>query len=301
MDEQILLQHALKFLVECEYDCRNVLFETLAEKLSIPHTQLEQLLRDLRAANLIEPDSFVLTVEGREYALHVLQAHRLYETYLARKTGVPESSWHILADAKEHELSESDVQKLSEELGNPRFDPHGDPIPNAMGQMPARQGRLLTDYPVGWAGRVVHIEDEPPRLYAFIAKAGIAPDTLLRIEHKDSRQIKIYTEGRTFNFPLETAEQITAVELTDGEIFDDSIERLSGLQPGQEADILGLSPLCRGLERNRLLDLGFVPGTRISIELVNPSGNPIGYGIRGACIALRLDQAERIRIRKVNQ
>ena len=301
MNEQVLIQHALKLLAECEYEKIDISLEMFAAKLSISNTQAEQLLVDLRTANLIEEDNIFLTINGREYAMHVLQAHRLYETYLARKTGLPESSWHKLADAREHKLSESDVRQLARELGNPRFDPHGDPIPTRTGKMPEKQGKSLVEYPAGWAGRVVHIEDEPPKLYAHIAKAGIAPDTVLRIEKKDPTELEISTEGRTFIFPIEVAEQISAVELAAGEDYDDSIERLSSLQPSEYADILSLSPLCRGLERNRLLDLGFVPGTKVAIELINPSGSPIGYRIRGACIALRQDQAEHIRIRKVGQ
>ncbi len=299
MNEQILIQHALKYLAECEYDHIDVSLEMLADKLFVPSTQVEQLLLDLRSADLIDADSLSLTANGREYALHVLQAHRLYETYLARKTGVSESAWHRLADAREHELSESDVKKLADELGNPRFDPHGDPIPTVTGEMPVKRGKPLIEYPVGWSGRVVHIEDEPPKLYAHIVEAGIAPDTVIRIERKDSHEMEIRTEGRTFIFPNEVAAQISVVGLGANETFDDSIERLSSLHSGEQAAIIGLSPLCRGLERNRLLDLGVVPGTIITVELVNPSGSPIAYRIRGACIAFRQDQAERIRIRKV--
>ena len=299
MNEQMLIQHALKFLAECEYDRTDVSLEMLDGRLSIPSEKTEQLLHDLRSADLIEPDSFLLTPTGREYALHVLQAHRLYETYLARKTSVPESDWHKLADTREHALSKSDVQKLADELGHPRFDPHGDPIPTVTGEMPVKQGMPLTEYRAGWAGRVVHIEDEPPKLYALIAEAGIVPDTVLRIEQKDSSGIVIRTEGRTFHFPNDVAGQITVVELAKGETFDESVERLSSLRPGEQAAIIGLSPLCRGLERNRLLDLGVVPATIVTVELVSPSGSPIAYRIREACIALRESQAERIRIRKV--
>lgn len=301
MNEQTLIQHALKFLAECEYDGQGVSSESIAAKLSIPPGQIEQLLQDLRAAELIEARGLVLTASGREYALHVLQAHRLYETYLAKKTGLPESEWHKLADVREHELSESDVKKLAEELGYPRFDPHGDPIPTATGEMPEKRGKSLVDYPANWAGRVVHIEDEPSHLYSRLTQAGISTDTVLRIEQKDEHEISIRLEGQTFIFPNSVAAQITAVELEAGATFDDSIERLSTLHIGERAEIVGMSTLCRGLERNRLLDLGVVPGTVTTVELMNPSGSPIAYRIRGACIALRKEQAERIRIRKVRQ
>lgn len=301
MNEQTLLQHALKFLAECEYDEQGVSSELIAAKLSISPGEIEKLLQDLRAAELVGAEDWALTASGRGYALHVLQAHRLYETYLAKKTGLPESEWHKLADVREHELSESDVQKLAEELGNPRFDPHGDPIPTATGEMPAKRGKPLVDYPTGWAGRVVHIEDEPPQPYTRIAQSGISTDTVLRIEQKDVHEMSIRLEGQTYVFPKSVAAQITAVELEAGETYDDSIERLSTLRIGEQAEIVGMSALCRGLERNRLLDLGVVPGTVTTIELVNPSGSPIAYRIRGACIALRKEQAERIRIRKVRQ
>ena len=301
MNEHILIQHALKLLAECEYEKVDVTPESISDKLTISLEQAEQLLADLRAADLIEPEKIVLTVSGREYAMHVLQAHRLYETYLARTTGLPESSWHKLADAREHELSESDVRELARELGNPRFDPHGDPIPTRSGKMPEKQGDSLISYPAGWVGRVVHVEDEPPALYAQISKAGIAPDTVLKIDSINDKELQISTEGRKFTFPREVAEQISAVELSAGEQYDESVERLSSLAPGETADIISLSPLCRGLERNRMLDLGFVPGTKVSVEFMNPSGSPIAYRIRGACIALRQEQIERIRIRKAGK
>lgn len=299
MNEQTLIQHMLKLLVEGEYDRKVVSIDQLIIKLSISSAKARQLLADLRGAGLIAKDALALTDDGRAYALHVLQAHRLYETYLAKKTGLPEAAWHKIADKREHELSKSDVQALALELGNPRYDPHGDPIPTITGEMPEKQGRPLTDHEIGWVGRVVHIEDEPPKMYAHIVEAGITPDTVLRIERKSQNELKVRTEGCLFSFSNEVADQISVVDLASGEQFDDSLERLSSLQIGERADIIGLSPLCRGLERNRLLDLGVVPGTTVVVEMIDPSGSPIAYQIRGACIALRRGQAERIRVRKV--
>lgn len=51
-----------------------------------------------------------------------------------------------------------------------------------------------------------------------------------------------------------------------------------------------------GAERRRMLDLGIVPGTRIEVALKNPLGDPTGYRVRGAVVALRRDQARRILI-----
>ena len=299
--EQVLIQDALKFLAECEYDGSAPATETLAEKLSVSPEHAQRVLADLRSAGLIESDRLALTDDGRQYALHVLRAHRLYETYLARKTGVRETSWHRRAEVEEHKLSEGDVEKLSEELGNPRFDPHGDPIPTATGEMPPKLGRPLPECPPGWVGRVTHVEDEPPKFYARIAAASIAPDTVLRVEASNDRA-NDRSHGRAdVRVSAERGRADHGRRAGAGEAYDESVERLSSLRVGEEAVIVGLSPLCRGLERNRLLDLGVVPGSTVSVDLVNPSGSPTAYRLRGASIALRREQADRVRIRKAKQ
>lgn len=298
MKEEIIIQDTLKHLAECEHDGRPVSRETLAAELGLPSDAVQRILQDLETAELLEPHSLTMTPSGREYALHVLRAHRLYETYLAHKTGVSESQWHTRAHVEEHKLSAADVEQLARDLNYPRFDPHGDAIPTATGLMPPKLGRPLTDHPVGWEGQVVHVEDEPPELYALIAEAGIAPGTVLRIEARDGDEVRVAAEGRSFRFSPATAEQITVIPLAEGEHFDESLERLSSLVEGETADVVRLSPLCRGLDRNRLLDLGLVTGTTLSVDLVSPSGTPVAYRVRGASIALRREQAERVLIRK---
>lgn len=298
MDEQVLIQDTLKHIAERAYDQLPASRESIAVELATSQSEVARILGDLEAARLIEPGSLILTAEGREYALHVLRAHRLYETYLARKTGVSESQWHVQAHIEEHKLSVEDVEKLDRELNYPLFDPHGDPIPTASGKMPPKRGQPLGDYPEGWEGRVVHVEDKPPHLYALIARASIAPGTVLRVARKNAQNFSIMLEGCEYSFANEVAEKITVVPLEKGEHFDETLLRLSSLTDNEKASVVRLSPLCFGLERNRLLDLGLVPGTTVTLDLISPSGSPTAYRVRGASIALRREQAERVLIRK---
>ena len=300
MKERIPIQDTLKYLVQCEYDGLTAQPESLSNVLAIVPEQMDRVLRDLESAELVYRDKgmLLLTPSGREYALHVLRAHRLYETYLAEKAGVSDDRLHAQAEIEEHKLSADDVEKLARELDHPRYDPHGDPIPTATGEMPPKRGQPLSDYPAGWEGRVIHIEDEPPALYAHIYAANIAPGTVLRIAEKGDEKLRVQTEGCSYHFPTDVASQITVVPLEQDEAFDESLQRLSSLVQGEEASVVGLSPLCRGLERNRLLDLGVVPGSSISVDMVSPSGSPIAYRIRGASIALRRQQSDLVLIRK---
>jgi DtxR family Mn-dependent transcriptional regulator len=75
---------------------------------------------------------------------------------------------------------------------------------------------------------------------------------------------------------------------------------LAALKPGQQGVVMRLSPQCRGPERRRLLDLGILPGTVITAEMVSPGGDPTAYRIRGALIALRREQARLIYIRPLS-
>ena len=76
-------------------------------------------------------------------------------------------------------------------------------------------------------------------------------------------------------------------------------EPLSALRPGEAGRVLAISRRCRGAERRRLMDLGVVPGTVVGVEMRSPNGDPTAYRIRDAFIALRAEQAEGIRVRRV--
>jgi DtxR family Mn-dependent transcriptional regulator len=67
---------------------------------------------------------------------------------------------------------------------------------------------------------------------------------------------------------------------------------------GESAHVVRISPACRGLERRRLMDIGLVPGTAVSLEMRSPMGDPMAYQIRGATIALRRHQARHVQVER---
>jgi|GEM_PF-207394 len=82
-------------------------------------------------------------------------------------------------------------------------------------------------------------------------------------------------------------------------IDDETVGTLAALEPGEVGEVVRIVPECQGAQRRRLLDLGVVPGTRIVVRFRSAAGDPVAYEIRGALIALRRDQAERILVRRV--
>jgi Fe2+ transport system protein FeoA len=79
------------------------------------------------------------------------------------------------------------------------------------------------------------------------------------------------------------------------------VKVLSDIKHNQVARVKRLDESCQGCERFRLLDLGAVPGTDIRVALDNPLNDPIGYWIRGAVIALRKEQSDKIYVEIINE
>ncbi len=90
------------------------------------------------------------------------------------------------------------------------------------------------------------------------------------------------------------AKNITVGILQLEKQFIEKLKPLSTLKIGEKGKVLGIAKHLRGQQRRRLMDLGIVPGTEISAELSSVSGDPVAYKVRGATIALRKQQTEKI-------
>lgn len=297
---RILIEDALKHLHEAAYRGQAPSAESLAGAVGVSLDDAGHVLDLLERSELArrQGESLSLTDQGQEYAAHVVRAHRLYETYLARVGGLPPDLWHTRADRQEHHLSQEAVDELAIKLGDPRYDPHGDPIPTRDGDMPSIRGFSLLECAPGWQGRIVHIEDEPGHVYQQLVALNLAPGAVIEVGRVDADGLSIRTEGSDLDLTRAMAANLRVEPLLPSEKLDDAVGRLSHLGDGDTATIVGLSPACVGPERHRLLDLGVVPGTEVAVALRSPHRSPIAYRIRGAMIALRREQADRILVRK---
>lgn len=303
MTERVRIEDGLKYLYETQLEGRCAAREGLAAALHISASQTDVLLAKMAERGLLElgPDSICLTAAGTEHALHIIRAHRLWERYLAEETGYTAGEWHQRAHEREHLLSPADLEALAARLNNPTYDPHGDPIPTADGQMGVQERRSLSDLAVGEVGRIVHLEDEPAAVYAQLVAEGLAPGMEIRVLEATPQRIRFWADGDERVLAPLLAANISVAPSAVSEASPQPVspsERLTALKPGQEAVVAGIAPTCRGMERRRFFDLGILPGTRIEAVLASPSGNPVAYRVRGALIALRHDQANHIQIRQ---
>ena len=149
--------------------------------------------------------------------------------------------------------------------------------------------------------RVLHVEDDEAESYRLLTDAGLTRDSVFRLDRLESARSALFYEGEEIALPTFALLALTLREATEEELADShamTAQRLTHLPLGEEATVCGLSPACRGAMRRRLMDLGFVPGSRISVDMPSPLGNPTAYIVRGAAIALRRDQARHILIQR---
>ncbi len=297
--DRVEVEDALKHLWDGEYRQRPATLESLAGSLGLSGRAAAELVDRLGRLGLLHHDDSALhlTSDGRREALRVIRIHRLWERYLADETGLDAREWHAHAERREHGTSDQQADALAATLGYPRFDPHGDPIPMPSGEVPPHQGMPLTQLLADQAAEIVHIEDEPEAVFAQIAAAGLVPGMRVRVLDRSPQRIRIEAETDEVVLAPVVAANVTVL-LIEAPSSVTTTSRMSALAPGESAEVVALAASCRGAQRRRLLDLGLVPGTRVTSELRGPSGDPTAYRIRGALIALRHDQASHIFVHK---
>tara|TARA_R110002167_G_scaffold26182_18_gene90300 strand:+ start:651 stop:1685 length:1035 start_codon:yes stop_codon:yes gene_type:complete len=298
--DKILVEDILKQLYHNENQDKHLNTNDIIRTRKESETVVVQCINTMVAHKLIEIEGDVvkLTKLGSDYALRIVRAHRLWEKFLAEKTGFKEEEWHKMAERKEHELSTNDTDILASRLGNPQFDPHGDPIPTNTGKIARIKGVPLSKLELDTIGRIIHIKDKPDIIYRQILAENIHIGSLIRIVEKNDSRIVFHSEGEAFVLAPIIAGNLTVSILAKDVVLEEKLARLSILKSGEMGKIIGISKEIRGDARRRLLDLGFVKGAEVSIDLVNPLGDPKAFLIKGTSIALRNDQASKILIKK---
>ncbi len=295
-NKKVLIEDALKYLYNCEYNNSTCSLNGIAGNLSISADEATDIISRLESMGLVsaKKDELNLTSDGRSYALRVIRVHRLWEKYLADETSVTENEWHQKAEEIEHTLTLAQADQLAAQIGNPVFDPHGDPIPSASGDLPVKKGKALSEMKVGEFANIIHVEDEPHAIYSQILAEGLYPGMQIRMMEVSDKRLKFVANGEECVLSPLIAKNITVGVVKLEKQIEGKFKTLSSLKIGEAGTILGIAKALRGQQRRRLMDLGIVPGTKIEAELESLTGDPVAYRVRGTTVALRKKQTEKI-------
>jgi DtxR family Mn-dependent transcriptional regulator len=148
----------------------------LAERLGVTAASASAMVKKLAELGLVDHVPYrgtSLTPDGQRLALEVLRHHRLLELYLAEHLGVPWDRVHEEAEKLEHVLSEYLESQIAAKLGDPKVDPHGDPIPSASLSIDEGDTRSLADLTPGDTGRFMRVSDSDPEMLRYLHDRGI--------------------------------------------------------------------------------------------------------------------------------
>jgi len=273
--------------------------ESVAGAVGIGAFAATALIEEMERESLVEirASALSLTGEGRNYALQVVRAHRLWERFLDDETDLPLTAIHLAADRAEHRLTVDQADRLDARLGHPPTDPHGDPIPTIEGQIAPLPGVPLTDFPEGEDAEVTHLEDEPPGVFETIVRAGLSRGTRVRVTERRPGIVRLEVEGRAVSLPSVAAANVHVGPVREAVEAAEDVIPLDRLRRDQTAEVVAIDDRVRGLTRRRLLDLGITPGTQIRPELEPLFGRPRAFRIRQTLVALRDEQAAGIQVR----
>lgn len=163
--------------------------QALALALDVAPASVTGMLHKLGELGLVSHAPYrgaALTPEGEQAALNILRGHRLLEAFLHRALGVPIEELHEEAETLEHALSQRLEDRIATWLGDPDFDPHGDPIPSPAGLLPLREERPLGSLSIGERGRVARVPDNDAALLHKLVESGLRPEAELELSDIDT-------------------------------------------------------------------------------------------------------------------
>ncbi len=156
----------------------------IAEMIETKASSVTDMLKKLAEKDLVHYKKYQgvsLTEKGKLSAKMIVRKHRLWEVFLVEKLQFTWDEVHDIAEQLEHIKSEQLINKLDDFLGNPTEDPHGDPIPNAKGQITLIEKQLLSELHENQIGICVGVKDSSATFLKYLDKNKLALGTKIEV------------------------------------------------------------------------------------------------------------------------
>lgn len=173
----------------------------IADKLKTKAASVTDMIKKLNSKGVINYQKYkgtTLTDDGKKAALLVIRKHRLWEVFLLEKLNFNWDEVHEVAEQLEHIQSQRMIESLDNFLGYPKYDPHGDPIPDKNGEFSNLEATKLSDLPINEKATVVAVKDGNSSLLQYLDKVGIGIGTELEVKEKIEfdKSLEININGR---------------------------------------------------------------------------------------------------------
>ena len=170
----------------------------IAKNLNTSAASVTDMLKKLAEKKLINYEKYkgvTLTNTGSKAATKLIRKHRLWEVFLVKKLRFSWDQVHDIAEEMEHLQSDELIMRLDAFLDYPKFDPHGDPIPNADGKFTIRSQTPMSDMHKGQQGILVGVREHDTAFLKYLNSLNIKLGTHLSVldqyAYDGSMKIKI--------------------------------------------------------------------------------------------------------------
>lgn len=160
----------------------------IARELGVTAPSVTGMLGKMHGLGLVQYQPYKgaeLTNEGRLEALRLVRRHRLLETFMITELGFGWEEVHAEAELMEHVVSDDFTERLAQHLGQPLFDPHGDPIPRADGSLPTAPHTPLAELGAGERFVVHRVPSQESEVLAYLQSLGVEPGSELRLRQRE--------------------------------------------------------------------------------------------------------------------
>lgn len=180
---------------------QEVATNAIAELMETKPSSVTDMIKKLSEKNLVNYKRYQgvsLTELGTKTALNIIRKHRLWEVFLVEKLDFSWDEVHEVAEQLEHIKSDKLIDSLDRLLAFPKFDPHGDPIPDRNGGFKERDRDLLSEVPIKTAGVCVGVKDSSATFLKFLDKNGIALGNQIKVMEREEfdGSLNIEIDGR---------------------------------------------------------------------------------------------------------
>ncbi len=180
-------------------------FIKLKGKLGLSKHKLSKHLKQLSTNKflIVKNNQLELTANGKDEALRLVRAHRLWETYLVNQIGLSSEQIHEDAEKYEHLLSEEILDEVDATLGFPKQDPHGSPIPSKIGFPDLAMSTLKINQ-----FAVIAQQQVSEAISTQLWKLGLLPDSRFKVERKNEEMLIIEINGKEVMIPKILAQRV---------------------------------------------------------------------------------------------
>lgn len=191
-------ENYIKAIYHLQQTDSNVSTNEVAERLQTKAASVTDMLKKLKQKKVLDYEKykgFRLSKYGEKIALGIVRKHRLWEFFLVEKLQFGWDEVHEVAEELEHITSKKLIDKLDVFLGNPMFDPHGDPIPDVNGKLPSQPQINLTELSFNTQAAISAVGSQKNELLDLLKHKKIALGTIIEVKAKfdfdNSLEIKI--------------------------------------------------------------------------------------------------------------